>query len=161
MGAKFCYLHIWKPPRHLVCIVFWLGRGPNGPKMPTHLVPWWLVGWWLWRSGYILQDTYLLYLTKELIEFECECDCEYLFCCQCCWQLIKVVTVVTWISHIYNLDLSYILDGPIQSFPCPVSQSVIHWVIMLLRLDLCDPGVWICWVHANSPCWRWIESSNL
>ena len=23
-----------KPPRHLVCIVFWSGMGSNGPKMP-------------------------------------------------------------------------------------------------------------------------------
>ena len=29
----------------------------------AHLVPFWLVGWWLWRAGYISQDTYLLYLT--------------------------------------------------------------------------------------------------
>ena len=30
-GSKSFY---GKPPRHLVCIVFWSGMGSNGPKMP-------------------------------------------------------------------------------------------------------------------------------
>ena len=30
--------------------------------LPSHLVPCWSVGWWLWRAGYISQDTYLLYM---------------------------------------------------------------------------------------------------
>ena len=33
----------------------------NFGALSAHLVPYWLVGWWLWRAGCILQDTYLLY----------------------------------------------------------------------------------------------------
>ena len=29
-----------KPPRHLVCIVFWSGMGPNGPKIPIFGPKW-------------------------------------------------------------------------------------------------------------------------
>ena len=32
-----------------------------GQALPAHLVPCWWVGWWLWRTGCISQDTYLLY----------------------------------------------------------------------------------------------------
>ena len=32
-----------------------------GQAMQAYSVPCWLVGWWLWRAGCILQDTYLLY----------------------------------------------------------------------------------------------------
>ena len=32
----------------------------------AHLVPCWLVDWWLWRAGRISQDTYLLYQVKEV-----------------------------------------------------------------------------------------------
>ena len=31
---KFWYPLIRKPPCHLICIIFWSGMGPNGPKMP-------------------------------------------------------------------------------------------------------------------------------
>ena len=31
--------------------------------LPAHLVPYWLVGWWLWRADCNSQDTYLLYIT--------------------------------------------------------------------------------------------------
>ena len=31
---KFWYSHNGKSPTHLVCIVFWSGTAPNGPKMP-------------------------------------------------------------------------------------------------------------------------------
>ena len=27
----------------------------------AHLVPWFWIGWWLWRAGCISQDTYILY----------------------------------------------------------------------------------------------------
>ena len=30
--------------------------------LPAHLMPYWWVGWWLWRAGCTLQDTYLLYI---------------------------------------------------------------------------------------------------
>ena len=32
-----------------------------GQALPAHLVPCWWVGWWLWRSGCISQDIYLIY----------------------------------------------------------------------------------------------------
>ena len=32
-----------------------------GRAMQAYLVPFWWVGWWLWRAGRISQDTYLLY----------------------------------------------------------------------------------------------------
>ena len=34
---------------------------PKYAFLPAHMVPCWLVGWGLWRAGFILQDTYLLY----------------------------------------------------------------------------------------------------
>ena len=36
--------------------------------MPAHLVPYWCVGWWLWRAGCISQDTYLLYINTLRID---------------------------------------------------------------------------------------------
>ena len=39
-------------------LAFWVILGQ---ALPAHLVPCWWVGWWLWRAGSILQDTYLLY----------------------------------------------------------------------------------------------------
>ena len=33
-----------------------------GQALPSYMVPYWWVGWWLWRAGCISQDTYLLYL---------------------------------------------------------------------------------------------------
>ena len=32
--------------------------------MQAYSVPWWWVGWWLWRAGCISQDTYLLYVVR-------------------------------------------------------------------------------------------------
>ena len=32
-NQKFSYQHSGKAPQHLVCIVFWSGMRPNGPKM--------------------------------------------------------------------------------------------------------------------------------
>ena len=34
-----------------------------GQAMQAYSVPCWWVGWWLWRVGYISQDTYLLYVS--------------------------------------------------------------------------------------------------
>ena len=36
-----------------------------GQAMQVFLVPFWLVGWWLWRAGCISQDTYLLYVNDD------------------------------------------------------------------------------------------------
>ena len=33
-----------------------------GQALPATLVPCRWIGWWLWRAGYILQDTYLIYV---------------------------------------------------------------------------------------------------
>ena len=33
--------------------------------MQAYSVPCWLVGWWLWRAGCILQDTFLFYCHLE------------------------------------------------------------------------------------------------
>ena len=38
-----------------------------GQALPAHLVPCWWVGWWLWRAGFIVQDTYLLYFSISLM----------------------------------------------------------------------------------------------
>ena len=40
-------------------------------NQPAHLVPCWLVGWWLWCAGCISQDAYLLYL---IICFQMNCN---------------------------------------------------------------------------------------
>ena len=47
-----------------------------GQAMQAYSVPCWLVGWWLWRPGFISQDTYLLYDKdslgiKKKIDVEC------------------------------------------------------------------------------------------
>ena len=52
----FYYHHLPSPKRpNLAFLVIF------GQALPTHLVPCWWVGWWLWRAGCISQDTYLLY----------------------------------------------------------------------------------------------------
>ena len=57
-----------------------------GQALPAHLVPCWLVGWWLWRAGCISQDTYLLYSYLA-------CSWCFTFCTQ--WELfIKCWCVV-------------------------------------------------------------------
>ena len=33
-----------------------------GQALLAYVVPYWWVGWWLWRTGSISQDTYLLYI---------------------------------------------------------------------------------------------------
>ena len=38
-----------------------------GQAMQAYSVPCWWVGWWLWRAGYILQDTYLLHLDDDVL----------------------------------------------------------------------------------------------
>ena len=43
-----------------------------GLAMQVFLVPCWWVSWWLWRAGYISQDTYLLYLFEKAF-------CNYIF----------------------------------------------------------------------------------
>ena len=35
--------------------------------LPAHLVPYWWVGWWLWRVGCISQDTYLIYVWEAML----------------------------------------------------------------------------------------------
>ena len=49
--------------------------GHLGQALPAHLVPYWRVGWWLWRAGCISHDTYLLYIIKDmqLTNFEALC----------------------------------------------------------------------------------------
>ena len=50
-------------------LAFWVILGQ---ALLAHLVPCCWVGWWLWRAGFISQDTYLIYslLTKSLIFFK-------------------------------------------------------------------------------------------
>ena len=50
-------------------LAFWVTLGQ---ALLAHLVPCCWVGWWLWRAGFISQDTYLIYslLTKSLIFFK-------------------------------------------------------------------------------------------
>ena len=40
-----------------------------GQALPAHLVPCWWVGWWLWRAGFISQDTYLLFEVNAYLRF--------------------------------------------------------------------------------------------
>ena len=44
-----------KPTKFGPKLAFW---DILGQALPAHLVPCWLVGWWLWRAGCISQDTY-------------------------------------------------------------------------------------------------------
>ena len=84
--AKYChFLHILsnaRPKNYMNKVPRWVFRDVGNktfdffkknkeflPKIgifvhfgPAHLVPCWWVGWWLWRTGCISQDTYLLYV---------------------------------------------------------------------------------------------------
>ena len=42
-----------------------------GQAMQDYSVPCWWVGWWLWRAGSILQDTYLLYGNRTIRTEKC------------------------------------------------------------------------------------------
>ena len=52
---------IWVPTILLSLVIL-------GQAMPAYLVPWWWVGWWLWRAGCISQDTmtpiYFIYVNR-------------------------------------------------------------------------------------------------
>ena len=54
---------IWVPKILLSLVIL-------GQAMPAYLVPWWWVGWWLWRAGCISQDTmtpiYFIYVNRGL-----------------------------------------------------------------------------------------------
>ena len=54
---------IWVPTILLSLVIL-------GQAMPAYLVPWWWVGWWLWRAGCISQDTmtpiYFIYVNRGL-----------------------------------------------------------------------------------------------
>ena len=47
-----------------------------GHALLAHLVPCWWVGWWLWRAGYIAQDTIhfieIIMTTHEILCYVCQ-----------------------------------------------------------------------------------------
>ena len=54
-----------------------------GPKLAYlvvlshHLVPCWWAGWWLWHTGCISQDTYLLYHLSNSSHMKCSLNFRY------------------------------------------------------------------------------------
>ena len=56
-----------------------------GQALPAHLVPCWWVGWWLWRAGCILQDTYLLSIECFWLVFKKSVFCKVARCIMRVW----------------------------------------------------------------------------
>ena len=68
----FCYVGNKSFPSPVKIRIFSPKTTKFGPKLaflPAHLVPCWWVCWWLWRTGCISQDTYLLYGISDELHF--------------------------------------------------------------------------------------------
>ena len=77
-----------KPPNLARIWHFW--------PLLAHSVPCWWVGWWLWRSGCISQDTYLLYY------YYYHCWLRWLCCVGGGWKRERRHQIRQWINQISN-----------------------------------------------------------
>ena len=81
-----------------------------GQVLSAHLVPCWWVGWWLWRAGCILQDSYLLYYSiyffcnlyadKNVKELACILD----WSTACLWMCLCLFFGQMWNHHNWTLQ---------------------------------------------------------